>query len=83
MKLVDYGLLLTITVLLAACARDANFTDQPLQTIGAIWVVGYMFALDRNPGKIKIIAQLIFQISFIGFLNVLREVRKKGKRWCW
>ena len=38
-------LMCLLSVLLAVFARDASFTDQPLQTIGAIWVVGYLFAL--------------------------------------
>ncbi|MDJ0511926.1 MAG: alkane 1-monooxygenase [Methyloceanibacter sp.] len=38
-------LMCLLAVLLAIYARDASFTEQPLQTIGAIWVVGYLFAL--------------------------------------
>ncbi|MEM8573946.1 MAG: alkane 1-monooxygenase [Pseudomonadota bacterium] len=38
-------LMCLLTVLLAVYARDASFTERPLQTIGAIWVVGYLFAL--------------------------------------
>jgi alkane 1-monooxygenase len=38
-------LMCLLAVLLAIFARNASFTDQPLRTIGAIWVVGYLFAL--------------------------------------
>jgi len=38
-------LMCLLAVLLAVFARDAHFTDEPFQTIGAIWVSGYLFAL--------------------------------------
>lgn len=38
-------LMCLLAVLLAVFASDASFTDRPLQTIGAIWVTGYLFAL--------------------------------------
>ena len=38
-------LMCLLAVLFALYAKEASFTDQPLQTIGAIWVTGYLFAL--------------------------------------
>ncbi|MEJ2517649.1 MAG: alkane 1-monooxygenase [Methyloceanibacter sp.] len=38
-------LMCLLAVMLAVYARSASFTEKPLQTIGAIWVVGYLFAL--------------------------------------
>ena len=38
-------LMFLLAGLLAVYARDASFAEHPLQTIGAIWVVGYLFAL--------------------------------------
>ncbi len=32
--------------------------------------------LNRNAGKIKVIAQLVFDIPFIRFFNVLRQIGK-------
>lgn len=38
-------LMCLLAVLFALYAKEASFTYQPLQTIGAIWVTGYLFAL--------------------------------------
>lgn len=38
-------LMCLLAIVLALFAREASFTEQPLQTIGAIWMAGYLFAL--------------------------------------
>lgn len=38
-------LMCLLAVTLALYAKDASFMERPLQTIGAIWVAGYLFAL--------------------------------------
>lgn len=38
-------LICLLTVLLALFAKEASFADRPLQLIGAIWMVGYLYAL--------------------------------------
>lgn len=38
-------LMCLLAVLLALYARNSGVTDHPLQTVGAIWVTGYLFAL--------------------------------------